>query len=814
MKNCIICLFSLLILNGYATPLVGQETSRSISGTIHNTLDEKIADAYVVAGDSLKDVTADYAEVTFSDSMGVFKIETQKAVNQIIVSRLGYKPVRIPILLEINKYDITMLADESVQVDEVVVSANKQAVKMTPDRLIYDMSYSPVKDGTVFDALRFIPMIQVDNERVSIVGKDDLKYYLNGQELKMTGPALAAYIRSLPAESIQTVEIIPTPDARFRGDGNFGIINIVTKKNENEGWRGRVNATLHKTHYFKERADLLLMYNKKKFTANFFVNGFLSSTWRQSTSDTYYKSQGQNTHGFSEYDGKNTDLGAQALLNYAISPSSVLTGQVNYTYGRENLSELGDIAFFQSGAETSFARIMHDNTLKKDENRITVNLNYQKQFKPQTGITIDADYYYGDVQSSLNHRMDSLLENGEKKPREYYREVIPQDGHVWAGTAQFYTSLWKNTTFATGVEGYYSSINNNDRYQLLKEGIYVDDDFLSNHLKVDEWSTSIFAYISQPWSPKLATSLSASLEYNSYHSDQLNTNQKYSNGNWRVSPVVYMQYKPSNNHILNYSFSYQSARPSFAQMNPFRWYSSATTYQVGNPDLKQAKYYQQELRYMFFQRYLFQVQHSFKDDMVEYYSFVKENDMIEQKPVNIGRSHGLYFDLNGNNFSYWKGRGNLSVSLGYAIKWYKTVLSEVQRIERKNHSFSVRVDNYTELSAKYKITLTCGADYKSKLQYSLSDMPAKLNGNIWLRKSFRNWNFAAYCYAQFMLADGKMLLREDKIYENADLRQVTQTKFESVSYGVTVSYTFGNSRVKSLDERTRTSSSKVRSRME
>lgn len=156
---------------------------------------------------------------------------------------IGYKSVEFPISIEASTDlgDIT-LEPESEAIDEVVVTA--QLIRREADRFVVDVANSPIaigKDGE--ELLKSSPGVWIQDDKISINGASGSKVYLNDREVKMEDAQLIAYLRSLSANDIQRIEIVPQSGADYDAASAGGIIKITTKKRLDSGLQGSASLT-------------------------------------------------------------------------------------------------------------------------------------------------------------------------------------------------------------------------------------------------------------------------------------------------------------------------------------------------------------------------------------------------------------------------------------------------------------------------------------------------------------------------------------------------------------------------------------------
>ena len=138
----------------------------------------------------------------------------------------------------------TLVRETSVNLGEVTVSAQKSLINNSIDRKVYNVQQDvSSKTGSVSDLLQNVPSVQVDVDgTVSLRGSPDVQVLINGKPSPLLGNNIADALQQIPASSVEKIEVITNPSAKFTPEGTAGIINIVLKKDANLGFNGSVTA--------------------------------------------------------------------------------------------------------------------------------------------------------------------------------------------------------------------------------------------------------------------------------------------------------------------------------------------------------------------------------------------------------------------------------------------------------------------------------------------------------------------------------------------------------------------------------------------
>ena len=189
-----------------------------------------------------------------TDDAGRFELKVPTGEYTLSIQYLGFDPVLRQVRVEAdNDLGDIVLKSSSTQIEGVVVKA--QLIRREADRFIVDVANAPAigKDG--IELLERAPGVWVDDEKISINGKSGSKVYVNDRELRMEPAQLLTYLRSLRADDIQKIEVVPTTGADYDADSSGGIIRITLRKRRENGVEVDDKVKDIFTHYRKTHND-------------------------------------------------------------------------------------------------------------------------------------------------------------------------------------------------------------------------------------------------------------------------------------------------------------------------------------------------------------------------------------------------------------------------------------------------------------------------------------------------------------------------------------------------------------------------------
>lgn len=742
------------------------------------------------------------------DSTGHFEITVNDQSTALVISAIGYLPKELAPSEFKGKENLSIALElnPDFTIEEIEVSAKRQTIVTTPTGLVYSMNDSPLKNSDALEAFKFVPMMMVKDELPSIVGRGVPVVYVNNRKLNFSGQSLTAYLRSLPAQNIETVEIIRNPGARYEGAESVLLIKL--KKREDEGVKGFLNGKVWKIHDVEENLSVSLDYTKNKW--NSFLNVFLGDA------RGYYDSRNETQYLTEEYTVNRTEL----------DKSKGKYGNVNFM-GVYQFSDVHSLGFNANaslndndGSRDGMTIYNHTNqrisSLSDREGTVwgaTANLNYQYHSKDGKKYFIaDVDYLYNDYKQYVINEMNNVDEQGNIQSLYLKeRQNVPQRSDIYSAKLEYGGKSENNFDYDFGADAYYSHIRTDNQYWDWAENDFAFDNENSSDFKIKEFTPALFFDLSKWWSEKFYTSLAARFEYTKYEGKEYRQGGAFDNDFFRVLPKLNMYYSLGQNRGLTYTLSYRLSRPSFYDLNPFVRRISPTEYSVGNPYLQPVKIFFTELNYTMSNNLAFYLQYQLMDDMQNIVQKNVGDGVIESKPENVGQRDYIGFGIIGY-LPYLNKRGVLNMNANYAWLKMDGETAEVGGLNYTRHLASATISNSFLLFPKQNIRFNLIGDFHSKEKNGYTTRPASIAGNVELSTSIKDFSIAIYSQLTGSFYDGKITGIAKSTMENSLLVDNYFLKGQNFQIGLRFSYNFGNKKVKKVRQRN-TSNSEIRERV-
>ncbi|MCX8480057.1 MAG: TonB-dependent receptor [Chitinophagales bacterium] len=538
-----------------------------------------------------------------SDDKGAFNI-TQIPVGKMTlkVSFVGYNvSTTEPFLLLPNaptkNFDSILLTRNQNQLRQAQITAEKQMLVQNLDKRVFNNDRNLVSaGGTGNDVLRQVPGVNVDIDgKISLRGNENVTILIDGRPSSILGSDKKSVLSSIPAASIESIEVITNPSAKYAAEGMSGIINIVMKKNKLQGFNGQVTASAGTID--KYTGGLNMSYRNKKWN---FYGSYMGkdehrrgsgSSYRETNQfdSTYYMLQSASMPS----ENKNHLLGAGA--EYSLDKYTTFGTRVNLNL--ENEIQPENIVYRYLNEDSIYTNsIFRFNDQNNKNQNGDINFSLRKKFPtPKEELSADLtisnmsrdgrqDYIQEDSLLSIfahsgirskaqvqmiNAQVDYTVPNGEFGKYELGGRIVRRHSD-----ADYLGLLYPSTSM---------------------EGAYINQD-ISNHFVFTEQISA--AYLTKSGIFKsFAYQLGLRGEYTLQDIFLTNNSFFQKNRYFNFFPTAIIRQPLSKKDQIQLSYSRRINRPNPQSQNPFLDISDPQNKRQGNPGLKPELVHSIELGY-------------------------------------------------------------------------------------------------------------------------------------------------------------------------------------------------------------------------
>lgn len=596
-----------------------------------------------------------------------------------------------------------------------------------------------LSSGSVFEALEKSPGVKIDNnDNISYRGKGNILIQINGKNTSINGSELANYLKGMSVSNIDKIEFIPNPSAKYDASGT-SIINIILKKNERRGTHISFSTTLGTGKLIKNSNNLA--FNHRTERANYFFNynfGYRKNFNHLVTQRTFLDQTGlfeklyqQDNYLELEYRNHNVKAG----MDYHLDDKNTLGIAVGYV-GNNFSGDSENHTQVQNSTYVINQRLETTSSNRNNWQTSNINVNHTVKLDEDGSVlTTDLDYLRYD-NSSLQHFISSRY-NANNELDSFPSKLT---GDI-KGQLDFYSiksDYRKNLSHNMSIEaGFKSSLvtSNNDLvFTDYTSGSPIIDATKTNHYLYRENINALYTNITKKWD-KISATIGVRMENTRIKGEQLVDNTINERNYTQLFPSLVLHYKAAENHIIEWNFSRRITRPSYTELNPFKFYVDPTTYKVGNPDLEPQTFLNFDFSYTLNNKYTATFN----------YSRVKNNITTVLKPtIENGENVTVQTSQNLSSANFY----SLNFSLPFKItKWwdmnndvtlhYGEFTGEVSNTTiNKKGGFTLVFNTINSFKMGNGFTSELTLNYQGKEQYAYINYQPQWFINIGTQKKF------------------------------------------------------------------------------
>jgi len=661
-----------------------------------------------------------------TDASGNYAITVTKGVYDISFEYIGFKTTMLTNQkLEKNQALPTQYLFENAQsLGEVSIIAEKTTVEIKLDKKIYNVGKDlTVRGGTVSDVLDNVPSVSVDVEgNVALRGNENVRILINGKPSGLVGLSGTDALRQLPAESIEKVEVITSPSARYDSEGTAGILNIILRRSKLQGLNGAINSNVG----YNPSAGISGNINYRTGNVNIFNTtgySYRENPGNWNTSTRYYNEKFDDngnlivdnpdtfldeTKRFErERKGFNTNFG----IEWYVNDSASLTTSVFYrdNENRDNTNNI--LEQFDANRSLVNTSTRFDPEIE-DDKTIQYATNFTKNFET-SGHKLTFDFQYEDTSEDedspvlINNKLSEQVNTFSDETR-----ILLQGDYV--------LPIGEKHQFEAGFRTNFNNTNTDYQVRFLNaaETDFVLNTNLSNELLFREYLYAAYTQFGSKFG-KFSYLLGLRMENTQITINQKTTADLTKKNYTGLFPTVNLSYELSEKENITLGYARRLRRPRSFFINPFPSRSSVTSVFQGNPDLDPSYSGQLDLGYY---KKIGKISlngstyYSHATDVFSFQSFDngttatvngQELPVIQRTPINLAKEDrlGAEFTIVYNPTKKWRINGNYNF-------YRNTIKGETLNglsLDNSNNQWFARITN--------KYTLPYNIDWQTNLNY-------------------------------------------------------------------------------------------------
>lgn len=754
---------------------------------------------------------------TITDQAGMFHIgNLAKGTYVLGISFIGYNTLEKEFTItdqkkEINFADLS-LKEDSQMLGEVQITGQRSQMKFEIDKKVFNVDQNIASTGgSASDVLSNIPSVEVDNEgEVSLRGSSSVTVWINGKASGLSADNRAQILEQLPAESIEKIEVITNPSAKYSPEGTSGIINIVLKQNRKAGYYGSLQAGADTRGGWNAGGNI--NYNTGKLDA------YASLGYRRRVSDGGGISKRNNLdengekvsflNQHSDNNGHGGPLFARAGLTYHLTPKDHLNfgafGMFGDRYQKNKF-------FYESNIPGSFIESERISTSDNDMNGGNIELGYKHDFSEKSNLDVTVSWNKWNMDGKSIYDQYSLFANGTES-YSYQRQKSDVRSQDWEIQADYVNEFSKNSKIEAGYKGTFSRQNSPvETSSGETAGVAKPDPLLYNRFLYDQDIHAAYATYSGRIE-KFGFQLGLRGEYSRVNTKSLGYEQHENDKPWykddyfSLFPSAFLSYELPAGHEIQLNYTRRISRPWGRQLNPFMNITDSTNISFGNPHLSPQYSNSLELNYIKnWDNHTLSVSFYYRNtnDVIQRISYL-EDQIMKSTYENVAKtqSAGAEFVVK-NNFARI-----LDLTTTFNLYYnkldgfsYLPAGAEKPVIGKSNEDFSWNARMIANVALPSSFSLQLTGSYNSRQLVAQGHRNSNYSLDAGLRKSFLDKKISVSVNGRDLLNSRKWKTETS----GAGFTQYTENWRTGRTVQCTLTYSFGNMKMGRKGQRSRSS---------
>lgn len=744
---------------------------------------------------------------TVTDQMGAFVVgNLADGTYEMTISYIGYKPFQKEFVITSSNKNVNLrmipLSEDSQVLGEIQVVGQKAQMKFEIDKKVFNVDQNIASTGgSASDVLTNIPSVEVDNEgEVSLRGSSNVTVWINGKASGLSADNRAQILEQMPAESIEKIEVITNPSAKYSPEGTAGIINIVLKQDRKAGYYGSVQAGVDTKGGYNASANINYSSSKLDAYANLGYRerkrdgGGYTNRLNINPNDTTYLNQKSSS------DGSGGNLFARLGLTYHLTKDDHFTLNGFGMFGnRTNKNTIDYLSNVPGSYQTSRRFSDADN----DMNGGNVELGYKHDFSKNSNIDFTVSYNNWGMNNETNYIQTSQYATGVETS-SFQRQTNNIRNHNWEAQLDYVNSFNDNNKLETGYKGTFSR-ENSPVETFSKQNaaaIWEEDEALFNCFMYDQDIHALYATYSGKIE-KLGFQVGLRGEYSRINTKSLAFGQSesnvepYKNDYFSLFPSVFLSYALPKGNEIQANYTRRISRPWGGQLNSFMNITDSANISFGNPHLSPQYSNAFEVNYIKnWENHMLSLSGYYRttDDVIQRIRFLDGN-VMKTTYENIAKTRSAGLELVGKNKLFTFLDLTTTVNLYYSKLdgfTYQPADAKEPVIGKPEEDFSWNARMIANVILPYAISLQVTGNYNSRQVVAQGHREANYSLDAGLRKSFLNKKISVSINARDILNSRKW----HTITSGAGFEQDSKNWRGGRQFGLTLTYSFGNMRAK------------------
>ncbi len=696
------------------------------------------------------------------------------------------------------------LADDAKLLQEVVVEGIRSQMRFELDKKVFSVDANIAAAGqSASELLESIPSVEVDQDgEVSLRGNSSVTVWINGKESGLTADNRAQILEQIPAETIDRIEVITNPSAKYSPEGTAGIINIILKKDRKAGYYG--SAEISANSRGGGNASANINYNSSKVDAFAGLGFRMRRNTGGSKMNREFLDEDGNPNGiFTNSEGKSPNRGRNIFA------------RLGFTYHLTDKDDIGLNGFGMFGHSNSSSTTLYTSNVPGNW---LINDDYSKNSGDHRGMHAEFNYTHKwndnhtlDVIAGYNHwggpnrrSYAEEIEYVDHTENKYQEQTMDMSTSSWEAKVDYTNKLAEWLKLEAGFNGRYSHEDTpTDTYTGTSASDMKQNEDLYNRFIYNNNVSALYATLGGNVKD---FSFSAGLRAEAWQikTRSLGFGEKeaevapFKKNNFALFPSLFLSYSLPRDNEVQINYTRRIRRPWGGQLNSFHDISDPTNVSYGNPELQPQYSNSFELNYLKSWTWHMLSLSAYvrtTSDMMNRISYL-DGDVMYSTWANIADEVNSGCEIVSKN-SFWN-RLDLTTTVNlynnHISGWDYNFLAESGKLiplsGKEQNSFAWSARMMANVKLPWSISLQATGNYNSKMLSAQGSRQGGWSVDLGLRRVFGAWSFSLNCRDVF---DSR---RFKSTTNGPDYTQYNERWRGGRTIRLTVKFSFGNMKAK------------------
>lgn len=788
--------------------LLANAASDEIGGVRGRVIDSKTKEALQYVNVSVKTKPNNsLIKGVVTDQNGDFILGGLKDGKYLVsVSYIGYKVFEKEINISSAKktvnLNVIVLNEDSHVLKGVEVVGQQAQMKFEIDKKVFNVDQNIASTGgSASDVLSNIPSVEVNTDGdVSLRGNSSVTVWINGKASGITADNRAQILQQMPAENIQSIEVITNPSAKYSPEGTAGIINIVLKQDRKAGYFGSAQAGADTKGGYN--GSFNINYSSSKLDAYASVGyrnhqrkggGYSNRTNTQGTLETNDDTFLNQT---SSQDGGHSGMFLRGGATYHLTPTNHFTvGGFGMFGTMKNSSEINYLSNVPNSYSKSFRWSDSDNSM----NGGNLELGYKHDFSKNSYLDFTASYNKWQMDNTGIYNQTSYY--SDRKASSFQKQLNNVDSHNWEFQLDYMNKINENAKIEAGYKGTLGrSESPVETYSGLTAETANFDNALYNRFIYNQDIHALYATYSGKVDKQLGYQLGLRGEYSKINTKSLDYTQNstpYKKDYLSLFPSAFISYVLPGNNEVQLNYTRRISRPRGMILNSFKNITDSANISFGNPELKPEYSNAFELNYIKnwdAHTLSFSGYYRTTDDVIQSIRYLDGN-VMKSTYDNIAKTQSAGVELVGKDRLFKIVDLTTTVNLfyykldGFSYQPQDGLLPVVGKPEE---DFSWNARMIANVILPYSISFQATGSYNARQVVAQGTQKSNYVLDAGLRKSFMNKKLSLSISARDILNSRS----QHTISYGTGFIQDSKNWRSGRQFGFTLTYNFGNMKAK------------------